>query len=86
MKQETITIAGAAGLHARPATEFSKKAMAFASAVTVEAGGKKANGKSVLTLLTLGAVRGTEVVLTVDGPDEDAAFATLSEFLTSEHE
>ena len=34
----------------------------------------------------LGATKGTSVVLTADGADEDDALAALSEFLTTNHD
>ena len=54
--------------------------------VTIAANGKTADAKSILTVLTLGATKGTSVVLTADGADEDDALAALSEFLTTNHD
>ena len=82
MKEVTVVITNESGLHARPATAFTQLAAKFASKVTVVANGKTANAKSILTILTLGATKGTSVVLTADGVDEEAALATLREFLT----
>ena len=56
-----------------------------ASKVTIAANGKTADAKSILTVLTLGATKGTSVTLTADGADEDDALAALSEFLTTNH-
>ena len=86
MKEVTVVITNESGLHARPATAFTQLAAKFASKVTVVANGKTANAKSILTILTLGATKGTSVVLTADGVDEEAALATLSEFLTIHHD
>ena len=86
MKEVTVVITNESGLHARPATAFTQLAAKFASKVTVVANGKTANAKSILTILTLGATQGTSVVLTADGVDEEAALATLSEFLTINHD
>ncbi len=86
MKEVTVVITNESGLHARPATAFTQLAAKFASKVTVVANGKTANAKSILTILTLGATKGTSVVLTADGVDEEAALATLSEFLTINHD
>ena len=54
--------------------------------VTVEITNESADAKSILTVLTLGATKGTSVVLTADGADEDDALAALSEFLTTNHD
>ena len=54
--------------------------------MTIAANGKTADAKSILTVLTLGATKGTSVTLTADGADEDDALAALSEFLTTNHD
>lgn len=81
MKQETVVITNETGLHARPATLFTQLAAKFASKITIAKGEKKADAKSILTVLTLGAGKGSEVTLTAEGPDEEAAVAALVEFL-----
>jgi phosphocarrier protein HPr len=83
MTQETVIITNESGLHARPATLFTQLAAKFESKITIAKGEKKADAKSILTVLTLGAAKGTEVVLTADGPDEAAAVQQLKEFLTT---
>ena len=49
------------------------------SDVTIATATKKANGKSVLMLTTLGAKNGTEVTLTVSGEDEEEVFTQLDD-------
>ena len=65
---------------------FTQLAAKYASKVTIAANGKTADAKSILTVLTLGATKGTSVTLTADGADEDDALAALSEFLTTNHD
>lgn len=83
MTEKTVVITNESGLHARPATLFTQLAAKFSSKITITAGEKKADAKSILTVLTLGATKGTEVVLAADGPDEAEAVEKLAEFLTS---
>ena len=64
MKEVTVEITNESGLHARPATAFTQLAAKFASKLTIAANGKTADAKSILTVLTLGATKGTSVVLT----------------------
>ena len=64
MKELTVEITNESGLHARPATAFTQLAAKFASKVTIAANGKTADAKSILTVLTLGATKGTSVTLT----------------------
>jgi phosphoenolpyruvate-protein phosphotransferase len=77
MKQIDLTIHNSTGLHARPAKVFVNLAKQFKSDIRVEHGGKKANAKSLISMLTLGAERGSEIRIVVDGEDEDVALAEL---------
>jgi phosphocarrier protein HPr len=64
-------------LHARPAADFVRTAMGFSSDVTVIAGEREADAKSLLGILALGAKRGTTLRLRADGDDADAALDAL---------
>ena len=86
MTEKVVVITNESGLHARPATLFTQLAAKFSSKITISSGEKQADAKSILTVLTLGATKGTSVVLTADGADEDDALAALSEFLTTNHD
>lgn len=79
MKSATYVVKNKMGIHARPAADIAKLVGKHKSEVTLEAGTKKANGKSVLMLTTLGAKKGTEVTLTVSGEDEEEVFAQLDD-------
>ena len=78
MKSATYTITNKMGIHARPAGDFVETAKRY-EAVTIATATKKANGKSVLMLTTLGAKNGTEVTLTVSGEDEEEVFTQLDD-------
>ena len=79
MKSATYTITNKMGIHARPAADIAKLVGKHKSDVTVATATKKANGKSVLMLTTLGAKNGTEVTLTVSGEDEEEVFTQLDD-------
>ena len=72
---ESITLTG--DLHARPAGAFAVAAGRFAAAVSVTAGAKTADAKSVLGVMGLGATTGQLVTVTADGPDAEDAVAAL---------
>jgi phosphocarrier protein FPr len=74
-----VVIAGANGLHARPATFFVDVAKGFESDVRVRHDGKVANGKSLASLLSLGADGGSTVTLLTKGPDETRALRALED-------
>ena len=66
------------GLHARASAAFSRMAQEYDSVIAVERAGMSADGKSIMELLSLAASKGLEIVISADGPDEDAALAALS--------
>ena len=79
MKSATYTITNKMGIQARPAAYSAKLVGKHKSDVTIATATKKANGKSVLMLTTLGAKNGTEVTLTVSGEDEEEVFTQLDD-------
>ena len=83
MKTATYTVNNKMGLHARPAANIAKVVGQHKSEVILQAGAKKANGKSVLMITTLGAKKGTEVTLTVNGEEEEEVFAILDEMFAN---
>ena len=78
MISKEVTVTNSVGLHARPATYFIQKANSYKSSVWVERGDRRANAKSLLGVLSLGIVKGTEVKLVADGVDEVEAIDGLS--------
>lgn len=86
MVQRTVTVGSASGLHARPAALFVKAAAALPVKVTLSVEGKKpARADSMLAVLSLGAVQGTEVTLTSsDDPPGEAAVDELSDLLAAD--
>ena len=82
--KEDITITNPAGLHARPAAEFVKRAKASASDISVTANGKTVNAKSMLGILKLGATSGTTVTIKVDGDDAGEVLADFRVLLSEE--
>ncbi|MFO7676352.1 MAG: HPr family phosphocarrier protein [bacterium] len=77
MQAGTVKVTGSVGLHARPAAEFVREAERFKSHVRIQKDGMWANGKSILAILTLAAETGCELLLEVEGEDEESAFPVL---------
>ncbi|MGR3177044.1 MAG: phosphoenolpyruvate--protein phosphotransferase [Candidatus Anammoxibacter sp.] len=65
------------GLHARPAAIFAEKAARFESEITICAKNKKVDGKSIIDLLTLGAAKGTKLLIKAEGKDGKDAIDAL---------
>ena len=78
-----VVISNQVGLHARPATFFIQKANELKSTVWVEKEERRVNAKSLLGVLSLGIVGGTNIRIIVDGSDEEAALAALVELVES---
>lgn len=67
----------------RPAYLFAETAARFESDVKVIKDDLSIDGKSVLSILTLGATQGTQVTVQADGPDAEQAVETLANLLNS---
>ena len=72
-----VTVENQVGLHARPATFFIQKANEFKSSIWVEKEERRVNAKSLLGVLSLGIVKGTNIALIADGSDEKEAVDAL---------
>jgi phosphocarrier protein HPr len=79
--EKDVTICNKRGLHARAAARFVHLASGFDSHVTVVAEGEEADGKSILSLMVLGASQGMTIRIRAEGPDEDRAIERLSGFI-----
>ena len=81
MFKETKIVKCASGLHNKQATYFIQKANDFRSSIWIEADNRKINAKSLLGVLSMAIVTGTELTLSAEGPDEEEAVKTLAAML-----
>lgn len=72
-----VKVENQVGLHARPATFFIQKANEFKSSIWVEKDERRVNAKSLLGVLSLGIVGGTDIRIIADGLDEQLAVDSL---------
>ena len=77
MREEHVIIVNKLGMHARPAALFSKQASQFTSKIEVVKDHMKVNGKSIMELLTIAAVKGAKIIIRSDGNDEEDAINSL---------
>lgn len=78
MAKVNCTVGPTVGLHARPAAEFVRLAASSKHKVTVtNRQGKKAQGDSILAVLSLGAKHGEELTIEVEGPEDQAVLEAL---------
>ena len=78
-----VTVKNHVGLHARPATFFIQRANEYTSSVWVEKDERRVNAKSLLGVLSLGIIGGTNIRIIADGPDEQEAVDALVKLVES---
>ena len=81
MINKEVVVRCESGLHNRQATYFVQKANEFESSIWLESGSRKMNAKSLLGIMSLGIVTGSNVTLSAIGPDEEAAVTALEALL-----
>ena len=84
MTKKTITVQNNSGLDARPIALLVQTATTYSSEIHIEMGTKKVNAKSIMGMMTLELVAGSEIVIEAEGEDEAEAVKGLEEFLLSE--
>jgi len=80
MKEITVTIINNAGLHTRPAATIVKLASKFKSEFFLKKDGLHINGKSIIGVMTLAAEKGSQIVLSFDGEDEEEAAKEIVDY------
>ncbi|ACL70198.1 HPr family phosphocarrier protein [Halothermothrix orenii] len=80
MITEHIKVKNEEGLHARPASKFVKKANSYRSNIEIIFKDLRADGKSIMGVMSLGIRRGDKITLKIDGPDEEKARQELIDF------
>jgi len=83
MIQKEFTIQNKVGLHARPASVFVQTAMKFKSDIVVVKDGKEVSAKSILGVLSLGAEKGSKILIKISGEDEKEAIEALDELINN---
>jgi len=75
MIERRVRVTNRLGLHARAAALLVRTASAFSCALRLERIDEtaSADAKSILSVLMLAASRGTELLMTAEGADEEAA-------------
>ena len=93
VSQETLSrevvVANSQGLHARPADMLAREARKWQSRIELVAEAQRADGKSILEVLTLAAEAGTRLVVEATGPDAQQALEAIGSLFErgfNEHE
>ena len=81
MIKKKITIQIPTGLAARPVALLVQVASQYESEIYMEVGDKKVNAKSIMGMMTLGLDSGEDVLVIVNGVDEEEAMLNIEEYL-----
>jgi phosphocarrier protein len=84
MPSQQVEVINDVGLHATPLAQFVTKARSFAeTTIRVRQGEREADGKSLIGLLTLEALKGTTVEISTEGAQAEEALDALVEMVAS---
>lgn len=84
MVSESLKLELKNGLEARPAALFVQIASKFESHIAVVVGDKQVNAKSIMGMMSLGAIKGQVIDINATGEDEAEAVAALIKFLKTQ--
>jgi phosphocarrier protein HPr len=79
----TVVLINTAGLHLRAANLFVQTAVQYESKVEVIKDNQRVDGKSIMNLLMLGAVSGSELQIDATGGDAEKAINALAELVAN---
>ncbi len=83
MISQKLTITNKLGLHARAASKLVNTAGQFESEVFIDKQGNRINAKSIMGVMMLAASKGTEIMLEVDGNDEQDCMKAIVQLIDS---
>ena len=81
--EKQVTLKNRYGLHARPATMLAEVANRFAADILVIKDGQEVNGKSIFSIMMLGAEKGSSLTIRASGKDADDAVRELQALIDS---
>ncbi|HPZ00204.1 MAG TPA: HPr family phosphocarrier protein [Clostridiales bacterium] len=81
MVSRKVTVLSENGLHFRPANAFATEMDRFQSEIRLFNNGAETNAKSIIGVLSARIKYGSELTVTANGPDEEAALKRAVELL-----
>jgi phosphocarrier protein HPr len=73
----TVVITNPTGLHLRPASLFARCAAGFQATIEIVKDAERVDGKSVLSITSLGVQPGSSITIVATGQDAQAAVEAL---------
>ena len=84
MQQFIYTVKDNLGIHARPAGLLTRLSKQYESKITIQKGNKTVDAEKTLQIMTLGVKCNDNVIVAIEGADEEAACKVLKDFFESE--
>ncbi|HOW58475.1 MAG TPA: HPr family phosphocarrier protein [Candidatus Omnitrophota bacterium] len=81
--ERNFVISNKLGLHARPAALFVQTANRFEASIEIQKEELKADGKSIMGIMTLAAEMGSSIAIRADGKDAKEAMEALAKLIES---
>ena len=81
MKTAKVKIVNKRGMHARAAARLVQLSHQFHSTIHLSKEGEEADAKSITDILMLAGAQDTELVLSVEGSDEEAAMQEIEQLI-----
>lgn len=81
MIEKKISVENETGLHARPAASLVQFVKNIPGEVQIVKDGKVANAKSIFNVMSLGISKGTEILVRVDGDEEERHLEEVLAFI-----
>jgi phosphocarrier protein HPr len=83
MQTQEVEVINKLGLHARASSKLVQLANSFKADIYIERNGRKANAKSIMSLMMLAAAKGSMVTLVCNGEDEEQALIALTRLFSN---
>ncbi|MDA7950600.1 MAG: HPr family phosphocarrier protein [Pirellulaceae bacterium] len=79
--KKEVTVTNEMGLHVRPSSCFVEIASQFEADIFVKREADRVDGKSLMSILSLGAKKGTLLSIEANGPDAQGAVSALADLI-----
>ena len=81
MLEKNVIIKNETGLHARPAASLVQFVKKYDESIELIVDNKVADAKSIFNVMSLGIAKGTEVILRVEGENEQKTLDEVYKFI-----
>lgn len=83
MTERQVMVVNSSGIHARPAAAVVNFVKNYKGSVEVINNGKKGNLKSIISIMSLGMRQGSNIMVQIEGDDEEKFAEDLVNFISA---